>query len=77
MEEQKTKSKMALFLPLVMYLPGRKDKSVVHEKKKMGPEIHPGLSGSHCYSGRDARGAKNNAGLVRWWQARREAEDGI
>lgn len=25
-----------------MYLPGRKDKSVVHEKKKMGPEMHPG-----------------------------------
>lgn len=33
-EEQKTRSKMSLSLPFFMYLPGRKDKSGVHEKKK-------------------------------------------
>lgn len=74
MKEQKRK--MSLPLPFVMYLPGGKDKSGAHEKK-IGTRNPPWLQWFKLLVTqlrRDARGAKNNAGLVRWWQARREAE---
>lgn len=75
-EEQKTRSKMSLSLPLLCIFQGERTK-VGYMRRKRGPEIHPGCRWFKLlltHSGRDARGAKKNAGLVRWWQARREAE---
>lgn len=70
MEEQKTKSKMSLLLPFVMYLPGRK---VGDMRRKMGPEIHPDCSGSSCWQLiQEEMPEEPRITLV--WQARREAE---
>jgi len=46
-------------------------------RSKRGAEVRSGyrrfeLLGAHL--GSDARGTEKNAGVERWWQARREAE---
>ena len=46
-------------------------------RSKRGAEVCSGYGQFELlvtHSGRHARGAKKNAGVERWWQARREAE---
>lgn len=46
-------------------------------RSKRGAEVCSGYGSFELlvtHSGRSARGAKKNAGVERWWQARREAE---
>lgn len=75
-EKQERESKISLPPPFATCLPGERTKAG-KVRSKRGAEVHF-VSGQFellvIHSGEDARGGEKNAGVERWWQARREAE---